>query len=124
MNSLPSASVADFFNSFESHRRPVLLSIAVLHRITVEPGTNIEKLRSQIIDHIVSAKCAESANLHAFNSSPLPGTSSLPHCADVFREWQVNPIDLDLQVHVLSALNGGKLTIVPLRRLLSALHVP
>lgn len=124
VDSLPSASVADFFNSFESHRRPVLLSIAALHRITVQPGTNIEKMRTQLIDHIVSAKCAESANLYTFNSSAMPGTSSLPHCADVFKEWQVNPIDPDLQVHVLSALNGSKVTIVPLHRLLSSLNVP
>jgi hypothetical protein len=54
----------------------------------------------------------------------MPGNSSLPHCADVFKEWQVNPIDPDLQVHVLGALNGSKLTIVPLRRLLSSLNVP
>ncbi|KAJ7207628.1 hypothetical protein GGX14DRAFT_396446 [Mycena pura] len=29
----PSVSVAEFFNSFESHRRPILMSIAALHRI-------------------------------------------------------------------------------------------
>lgn len=36
----------------------------------------------------------------------------------------MNPIDPDLQVHILTALNGAKLTIVPLRRLLDALKVP
>ncbi|KAJ7817638.1 hypothetical protein B0H13DRAFT_1922822 [Mycena leptocephala] len=47
-----------------------------------------------------------------------------PDCTDVCNEWRVNPIDPDLQVHILSALNGRKLTIVPLRRLLQALNVP
>lgn len=54
VDELSSTSVADFFNSFESHRRPVLLSIAALHRIDVPPRANIEKLRTQITDHIVS----------------------------------------------------------------------
>lgn len=47
-----------------------------------------------------------------------------PNCAEVCNEWRVNPIDPDLQVHVLSALNGSNLTVVPLRRLLHALNIP
>jgi hypothetical protein len=53
---LSSPSVADFFNSFGSHHRPVLLSIAALHRINVPPKTNIGKLRAQITDRIVAAQ--------------------------------------------------------------------
>ncbi|KAJ7846805.1 hypothetical protein B0H13DRAFT_1907551 [Mycena leptocephala] len=37
------STVSDFFNSFESHRRPVLLSIAALHRIDVPPKVKIEQ---------------------------------------------------------------------------------
>ena len=43
-----SASVADFFNSFESHRRPVLLAIAALHQIPVEdkPSVDLSAVKS------------------------------------------------------------------------------
>ncbi|KAJ7442801.1 hypothetical protein B0H11DRAFT_1932170 [Mycena galericulata] len=61
--------------------------------------------------------------LHPLHSS-LPEDLSIPNCTDVCNEWQVNPIDPDLQMHILTALNGAKLTIVPLRRLLDALKVP
>jgi hypothetical protein len=49
-----SASVADFFNSFESHRRPVLVSIAALHRIEVPTNATIEMIRTKITEHITS----------------------------------------------------------------------
>jgi hypothetical protein len=48
----------------------------------------------------------------------------VPNCSDVYHEWQVSGIEPDLQVHVLNALYGSKLTLVPLRRLLSTLNVP
>jgi hypothetical protein len=54
-----STSIADFFNSFESHRRPVLLSIAALHRIQVSEKATIYCLRTQITQHLLSGHCTQ-----------------------------------------------------------------
>jgi hypothetical protein len=116
-----SASVADFFNSFESHRRPVLVSIAALHRIDVPTDATIKVIRTKITEHIISGRCAQFANTELPISRPK--NLLLPDCTDVCHEWQFNGIDPDLQVHILSALYGSKLTIVPLRRLLSSINV-
>jgi hypothetical protein len=116
-----SASVADFFNSFESHRRPVLMSIAALHRIDVPTNTTIEVIRTKITEHIISGRCAQFANTELPTSRPK--NLLLPDCTDVRHEWQFNGIDPDLQIPILSALYGSKLTIVPLRRLLSSINV-
>ncbi|KAJ7240189.1 hypothetical protein C8J57DRAFT_1245408 [Mycena rebaudengoi] len=78
-----STSVTDFLNSFESHRKPVLLAIAAFHRIQLPPKPTVESIRAEITEHIVS----------------------------------------DLQIHVLTALNGTHLTLNPLRRLLAALKI-
>jgi hypothetical protein len=101
-----SASVADFFNSFESHRRPVLVSIAALHRIEVPTNATIEMICTKITEHITSGRCAQFANTDLPTSRPKD--LLLPDCADVCREWRFNGIDPDLQVHILSALYGSK----------------
>jgi hypothetical protein len=101
-----SASVADFFNSFESHRRPVLVSIAALHRIEVPTNATIEMIRTKITEHITSGRCAQFAS--ADSPTSRPKDLLLPDCADVCREWRFNGIDPDLQVHILSALYGSK----------------
>jgi hypothetical protein len=103
-----SASVADFFNSFESHRRPVLVSIAALHRIDVPTDATIEVIRTKITEHIISGRCAQFANMELPTSRPK--NLLLPDCTDVCHEWQFNGIDPDLQVHILSALYGSKHT--------------
>jgi hypothetical protein len=40
-NAYSSTSIADFFNSFETHRKPVLLSIAALHHIQIPRSATI-----------------------------------------------------------------------------------
>jgi hypothetical protein len=45
----------------------------------------------------------------------------LPDCADVCAEWQHNNLDPDLQVHILTAIYGSKITPNSLRRVLSNL---
>ncbi|KAJ6530469.1 hypothetical protein DFH09DRAFT_1093515 [Mycena vulgaris] len=116
-----SASVADFFNSFESYRKPVLVAIAAFHRIELLEKATVEHTRTEITEHIISGHCVQFAGSHSPNS--LPPDVSLPDCADVCKEWTVNGIHPDLQVHTLSALNGSNLTLNPLRRLLSALTI-
>jgi hypothetical protein len=113
-----SASIADFFNSFESHRKPILLSIAALHRIQVPDKSTVESLRATITDHILSGSCTQFSQSHA--RITLSGDFSLPDCADVCDEWQHNNLDPDLQVHIL---NGGMMppmrpstVLVPSRR--------
>ncbi|KAJ7868829.1 hypothetical protein B0H14DRAFT_2572254 [Mycena olivaceomarginata] len=59
-----SASIAYFFNSFETHRKPVLLSIAGLHRIEVPEKSTIESLRSQITEHLLSGHCTQFTDSH------------------------------------------------------------
>ncbi|KAJ7237777.1 hypothetical protein C8J57DRAFT_1246779 [Mycena rebaudengoi] len=71
-----SASVADFFNSFESHRKPTLLSIAALHQIPIPEKASVEKSHSSIT---------------------LPHGLSMPNCVDICNEWKGNNIDPDLQ---------------------------
>ncbi|KAK7055900.1 hypothetical protein R3P38DRAFT_2849495 [Favolaschia claudopus] len=93
-----SSSVADFFGSFESHRKPALIAIAAFHRIILPAKSN-----------------------HPTTSAP-PETS-IPDCKDVCNEWQSNNIHPDLQIHILTALNGTNLTLVPLRRLLATLNI-
>ncbi|KAJ6543192.1 hypothetical protein DFH09DRAFT_1088894 [Mycena vulgaris] len=116
-----SASVADFFNSFESYRKPVLVAIAAFHRIELPEKATVEHTRTKITEHIISGHCAQFAGSHSSNS--LPPDISLSDCADVCKEWKVNVIHPDLQVHILSAFNGSNLTLNPLRRILSGLNI-
>jgi hypothetical protein len=81
---ISSASVADFCNSFESHRRPVLLSIAALYRIEVSDKSSIESLRRQITQHILSGDCTQFSQPHPPIS--LPNGLLFPDCADVSNE--------------------------------------
>jgi hypothetical protein len=99
-------SVADFFNSFENHHKSVLIAIAVFHRIQLPS---------------FSGRCAQFSQSHSPN--PLPPEVSLPDCADVCEEWHANSIDPDLQVHVLTTLSGSKVTLNPLRCLLTGLSI-
>jgi hypothetical protein len=115
------ASVADFFNSFESHRRPILLSITALHRIQVPDKCSVDSLRSKITEHILSGDCTQFSQPHPPIS--LPNGVSLPDCTDVCNEWRVNRIDPDIQVHILTAIYGSKISYNPLRRILSTLDI-
>jgi hypothetical protein len=80
-----SASVADFFNSFESHRKPVLIAIAAFHRINIPPKANAEDIRTEITKHIISGHCARFSASHASAPDPLRDIS-LPDCA-VWKGW-------------------------------------
>lgn len=106
-----SASVADFFNSFESHRKSVLVSIAAFHRIQLPNKATSEQIKTKITEHIISGHCAQFASSR---SSSVPPDVSLPDCADILDEWHVNAIHPDLQVHILTVLNGSNLTLNPL----------
>ncbi|KAJ6612472.1 hypothetical protein B0H10DRAFT_1952274 [Mycena sp. CBHHK59/15] len=105
-----SASIADFFHSFESHRKPVLLAIAALHRIQVSEKATIESLRTQITEHLLSGHCTPFSQSHP--SISLPNGLSLPDCADVHKEWLGNNLDTDLQIHILTAIYGSKISLV------------
>jgi hypothetical protein len=113
MDNRSAVSVADFFDSFESHCKPVLIAIVAFHRIQLPPIANSEEIRHQITTHIISGHCARFSGSHV--STTLPQNVSLPDCADVSNEWQLNAIHPDIEVHVLSALCGGNLTQNPLR---------
>ncbi|KAJ7323606.1 hypothetical protein DFH08DRAFT_817642 [Mycena albidolilacea] len=116
-----SVSVADFFNSFESHRKPALLSIAALHRIQLPKKPGAEEIRQHITTHIISGHCAHFSGPRT--TTTLPEDVSLPDYTDVCNEWKVNAIHPDLQVHILNALYGSNLTLNPLRRLLTTLGI-
>jgi hypothetical protein len=115
VSSCSSASIADFFNSFESHRKSTLVSMAALHCIQVPEKTTIESLRTAITEHILSGQSP--------SPNSLPSDLSLPSCADVCDEWQGNNLDPDLQVHILTAIYGSKITPNSLRRVLSSLKI-
>ncbi|KAJ7924534.1 hypothetical protein B0H13DRAFT_2578761 [Mycena leptocephala] len=116
-----STSIADFFNSFESHRRPVLLSIAALHRIHVLEKATIDSLRTQITQHLLSGQCTQFSQCHP--SISLPNGLSLPDCEDVHEEWLGNNLDTDLQIHILTAIYGSKISLNTLRWVLNNLNV-
>lgn len=48
IDSRSSASVADFFNSFEAHRRPILLSIAALHRVQLPEKVTVDCIQTEL----------------------------------------------------------------------------
>ncbi|KAJ7350876.1 hypothetical protein DFH08DRAFT_995936, partial [Mycena albidolilacea] len=75
-----SISVADFFNSFESHRKSVLIAIAVFHCIQLPSKPTVDYIRDEITAHIISGRCAQFSQSHSPN--PLPPEVSLPDCAD------------------------------------------
>jgi hypothetical protein len=104
-----SASIADFFKSFESHRRPILLSIAALHCIQVPVTATNDFLRSQITQHLLSGQCSQFSRSHPLIS--LPDGLSLPDCADVHNEWLGSKLETDLQVHILTAIYGSKISL-------------
>jgi hypothetical protein len=97
------------------------VAIAAFHRIKLPEKVNVEEIRMAIAEHIISGHCTQFSDRHA--SSSLPPGISLPDCADVCDERRLNSIHPDLQIHILSALNGTKLNSLPLRRLLSVLKI-
>jgi hypothetical protein len=122
INHRSSATVAELFHSFEKLRRPALISIAALHCIQIPNKAMIEFLRTQITHHIISGNCSQNSE------SRRPEFVSdvdllVPDCADVHDEWRVNQIDPDLQVHILSALYGSKISQNSIHHILSNLEV-
>ncbi|KAJ6492080.1 hypothetical protein C8R45DRAFT_1096126 [Mycena sanguinolenta] len=121
IESRSSASVADFFDSFESHRRPILKSIAALHRVELPEKPTVDQIRTTIAKHILSGDCSQFSHSHP--PSSLPPDVSIPDCVDVHNEWRINTIDPDLQVHILSAIHGSKTSLNPMRRILTNLDI-
>lgn len=118
MESRSSTSVADFFNSFETHLRPVLLSVAALHRIEVPSKSEVEAIRKLITTHILSGHCTQFLHSHPPISVPLD--LSLPDCADVCNEWEEDSVD---QVHILTAICGSKTSPNAMRQILNTLNI-
>jgi hypothetical protein len=116
-----SASMTDFFSSFKSHRRPVLLSISALHWIQVPERATVDSLRTQITQHLLSGQCSQFSQSHPEIS--LPNGLSLPDCADVHNEWLRNKLDPELQVHILTAIYGSNISLNSLRRVLINLNI-
>jgi hypothetical protein len=116
-----SASVTDFFSSFESHRRPILLSIAALHRIQVPERATVNSLRTQITQHLLSGQCSQFSQSHPEIS--LSNGLSLPYCADVHNEWPGNKLDPELQVHILTVIYRSNISLNSLRRVLINLNI-
>ncbi|KAJ7822190.1 hypothetical protein B0H14DRAFT_2598709 [Mycena olivaceomarginata] len=116
-----SASIADFFDSSETHRKPILLSIAALHRIEVPEKLTIESLCSQITEHFLSGHCTQFSDSHP--AITLRNGLVLPDWADVQAEWLGSKLDVDLQFHILNAVYGSKISLNSLRRVLSNLGV-
>ncbi|KAJ6592649.1 hypothetical protein B0H19DRAFT_1245492 [Mycena capillaripes] len=90
VESRSSASVAEFFNSFEAHCRPILMFIAALHRIQLPPKCNVKVIRKLITGHILSGRCIQFSPSHLPSSPP---DCLLPDCADVCNEWEANNVD-------------------------------
>ncbi|KAJ7234431.1 hypothetical protein C8J57DRAFT_1531590 [Mycena rebaudengoi] len=117
-DSRSSASVADFFSSFESHRKPVLLSIAALHQVQLPDKPGMEDIRKAISEHILSGHCTQ------FSAPRCPLTAvPQPDCLDVCNEWRQNAIDPDIQVHILKAINRNKVSPKTMWRILRILNV-
>lgn len=121
VESRSSASVAQFFASFETHWRPVLVSIAALHRIELGSKCHSEGIRRLITEHILSGHCSQFSHSHPPPS--LPPDVLLPDCADVCNEWEANNIDPDLQVHILTAIHGSRTPPNAMRRILITLNI-
>ncbi|KAJ7463028.1 hypothetical protein FB451DRAFT_1180668 [Mycena latifolia] len=100
------ASVGDFFNSFEAHLKPVLLSIAALHRVQLPAKPSTETIRKEITKHILHGQCTQFS--YSYPPSTLPLDVSIPDCVDVCNEWEANNIDPDLQVYILTAIYGTR----------------
>ncbi|KAJ7478440.1 hypothetical protein FB451DRAFT_1172772 [Mycena latifolia] len=115
------ASVGDFFNSFEAHLKPVLLSIAALHRVQLPAKPSTETIRKEITKHILHGQCTQFSYSHP--PSTLPLDVSIPDCVDVCNEWEANNIDPDLQVHILTAIYGSKTSPNAMRRILDILNI-
>jgi hypothetical protein len=98
-----------------------LIAIAAFHCIQLPSKPTVDYIWDEIMAHIVSGHCAQFSQLHSPN--PLPPEVSLLGCADVCEEWCANSIDPNLQFHVLTALTGSKLTLNPLRCLLTGLNI-
>ncbi|KAJ7611290.1 hypothetical protein FB45DRAFT_875488 [Roridomyces roridus] len=107
-----SASMADFFDSFDSHTKPVLLSIAALHQIP---------LRDLITQHILFGNCTQFSDSHP--QVTLANGLKLPGCADVHEEWRFNALESDFQAHVLMCIYGSNIRLNALRRVLDILKV-
>ena len=116
-----STSVAEFFNSFESHRKPILVSIAALHCIPVGEEATFESLRTDITRHLLSGRCSQLPGSHP--AVALPDGLAFPDCGDVHNEWLESKLDADLQIHVLTAIYGSKISPNSLRRIFNNLNV-
>jgi hypothetical protein len=121
LEAVPSASVADFFDLFEAHCKPVLLSIAALHRIELPEKPTDDQIRSAVTKHILSGVCSQFSDSHP--SSSLPRDLSMPNFADVCKEWCINNIDPNLQVHILTVIYGSKTSPNAMHRILATLDI-
>jgi hypothetical protein len=111
--------VAEFFSSFETHLRPVLLSIAALHRIEVPSKSGVETIRKLITTHTHSL--GPLYTIFAF--APTNLDLSLPDCADVCNEWEADNIDPDIQVHILIVIYGSETSLNVMQRILNTLNI-
>ncbi|KAF7378322.1 ATP-dependent DNA helicase [Mycena sanguinolenta] len=76
---------------------------------------DLAQCRQALIHHLITGSIAQLAML-------LPGILILQPLY-VYNEWQINTIDPDLQVHILSAIHGSKTSLNPMRRILTNLNV-
>ena len=103
-------TIEQLFHRFDLMRKPMLLSVAVGHGLSVQ-GTNIIKsLRDAVIHHITSGRCA------SYTQVTIP-----PQCGSILNEFDVqtsesNSTDM-LQIRLLSSV-VNKLMSVPLRHIL------
>jgi hypothetical protein len=106
-----SASIADFLKSFESYCRPILLSIAALHCIQVPANTTNDFPRSLITQHLLPRHCSQFSRSYHSISLPDHDGLSLPDCTAVHNEWLGSKLEADLQMHILMAIYGSKISL-------------
>jgi hypothetical protein len=90
--------------------------------IQISDKATIEFLHTQIMQHIISGHCSQNSESCCPDFVPGVGVH-VPECADVHDEWWVNQIDPALQVHILSALYGSKISQNSLSHIPSNLEV-
>ncbi|KAJ7192087.1 hypothetical protein GGX14DRAFT_406632 [Mycena pura] len=117
------SAVADFFDSFENHRKPTLLAMAALHQIDVADHTSSEQLRQKITDHLISGACTRLSGVEVECDDETGNDLNVPDCAAVCDEWQKDSGDLELHLYVLSAIYDSRISRNSLRRVLSSLNI-
>ena len=109
-------SIKALFDHFENMRKPMLLSIAVGHGLSVDHKCTLDGLKNAIIAHVSHGQCCD----EQIDLRP-------PHCESICTEFSNGdhvPDSTDkLKLQILKVI-VDKFTAVPLRRILNLYEIP